>query len=602
MCSDKNRLALASRLFLVFSLATAMTACNSGDSGTSATTGNGSGTITSCNAQQVAAPHAVTSGAGQFLQANVSGLKKLVSHIPHIAQKMSDQGKLDETQTMPFSVMLSLNDQAGLDQELSDIYNPTSPNYHHFLSPEEFRAKYSPTEAQVSLVKTYLASQGITVISVNDNRTLIHSSANVATINNALHTEIHSYKDSTGASYFAPAYELQTNAALPIQSVLGLQNMVHAQKHLVKGTAAKSNATASASVSGVTPAIIRSAYNLPSSVTGSGQSLALMELDGYSASDITGYESQFSLPAVLLNNILVDGATGSAGGGADEVTLDIELMVAVAPGATQIMVYEGPNDDTGILDVYDKIASDNIAKEVSSSWGSTEDTSSFGQSENTVFQQMSAQGQSIYAAAGDSGADDNGSSLSVGDPASQPYVVGVGGTTLTTSSNGAYTSETTWTDGGGGISSVWTIPSWQVGVASTSSKGSSTMRNVPDVSLNADPNTGYAIYLSGSWTEFGGTSCAAPLWAAFTALVNEQRVSNGMTDLGFPNPSLYAVGKGSDYNSDFHDIANGSTNGYYPAVTGFDDATGLGSFNGTNLFQDLTQGALGTTGGGGSCS
>jgi kumamolisin len=384
--------------------------------------------------------------------------------------------------------------------------------------------------------------------------------------------------------------------------VLGLQNMVHAQKHLVKGTAAKSNATASASVSGVTPAIIRSAYNLPSSVTGSGQSLALMELDGYSASDITGYESQFSLPAVLLNNILVDGATGSAGGGADEVTLDIELMVAVAPGATQIMVYEGPNDDTGILDVYDKIASDNIAKEVSSSWGSTEDTSSFGQSENTVFQQMSAQGQSIYAAAGDSGADDNGSSLSVGDPASQPYVVGVGGTTLTTSSNGAYTSETTWTDGGGGISSVWTIPSWQVGVASTSSKGSSTMRNVPDVSLNADPNTGYAIYLSGSWTEFGGTSCAAPLWAAFTALVNEQRVSNGMTDLGFPNPSLYAVGKGSDYNSDFHDIANGSTNGYYPAVTGFDDATGLGSFNGTNLFQDLTQGALGTTGGGGSCS
>jgi kumamolisin len=538
------------------------------------------------------------SGAGQFLEANVSGLKKLASHIPHAAQKMTDQGKLDETQSMPFAVMLSLNNQVDLDQELADIYNPSSPNYHHFLSPEEFRAKYSPTEAQVSLVKTYLASQGITVTSVNDNRTLIHSNANVATINNALHTEIHSYKDSTGTSYFAPAYELQTNSALPIQSVLGLQNMVHAQKHLVKGNVAKANS----SVSGVTPAIIRSAYNLPTSVTGSGQSLALMELDGYTASDITGYESQFSLPAVPLNNVLVDGATGSAGGGADEVTLDIELMIAAAPGATQIMVYEGPNDDAGILDVYDKIASDNVAKEVSSSWGSTEDTSSFGQSENTVFEQMSAQGQSIYAAAGDSGADDNGSSLSVGDPASQPYVVGVGGTTLTTSSSGAYTSETTWSDGGGGISTVWTIPSWQVGMASTSAKASTTMRNVPDVSLNADPNTGYAIYLDGSWTEFGGTSCAAPLWAAFTALVNEQRVSNGMTDLGFPNPSLYAVGKGSSYQSDFHDIADGSTNGYYPAVTGFDDATGLGSFNGVNLFQDLTQGALGTTGGGGSCS
>jgi subtilase family serine protease len=590
MCSNRNRLAFAG-------LVLALSACNSSDSGTTVATGSGSGTITSCHAQ--AAPHAVSSAVqGKYLETNISGLKKLSSHIPRAAQKMTDQGKLDETQQMPFSVMLSLNDQAGLDQELADMYNPSSQNYHHFLTPEEFRTKYSPTEAQVSLVKTYLASKGITVTSVNDNRTLIRSSANVAAINGALHTEIHQYQDTNGASYFAPAYELQTSSALPIQSVLGLQNMVKAKKHLVKG-----NARASASVSGITPATIRSAYDLPSSVTGSGQSLALMELDGYAASDITAYEKQFSLTTVPLSNVLVDGATGSAGGGADEVTLDIELMIAVAPGASQITVYEGPNDDSGILDVYDKIASDNTAKQISSSWGSTEDTSSFGKSENTVFQQMSAQGQSVYAAAGDSGAYDNGSTLSVGDPASQPYVVGVGGTTLTTSNSGAYSSETTWNDGGGGVSTVWTIPSWQVGAATSSSTlGSTTMRNVPDVSLNADPDTGYAIYVGGTWTEFGGTSCAAPLWAAFTALVNEQRISNGMTDLGFPNPSLYAIGKASDYGSDFHDISDNSTNQYYPAVSGYDNATGLGSFNGANLFRDLTQGALGTTGGGGSCS
>jgi kumamolisin len=122
------------------------------------------------------------------------------------------------------------------------------------------------------------------------------------------------------------------------------------------------------------------------------------------------------------------------------------------------------------------------------------------------------------------------------------------------------------------------------------------MRNIPDVSLNADPNTGYAIYYQGSWQGYGGTSAAAPLWAAFTALVNQQRLTNGMTLLGFPNPSLYAIGAGNNYLYDFHDIADGSTNLLYPAVTGYDNATGLGSFSGGNLFNDLTQTNLGITG------
>jgi subtilase family serine protease len=503
---------------------------------------------------------------------------------------------------MSISFMLTLNNPSELDQELANIYDPASSSFHHFLSPNEFRAKYSPTQAQIDEIKSSLASQGIVVTSVNDNRTLVSSSASVGAINSAFHTEIHSYKNQAGATFHAPAYELQISEALPVQAILGLQNMVTAKRHLVKNSA-----KANVSVSGFTPAGIRSAYNLPSSVSGAGQTLALFELDGYTASDVTAYETEFSLTQVPLKNVLVNGSTGSAGDGADEVTLDIELMAAVAPGASAIMVYEGTNDETGMLATYDKIASDNIAKQVSSSWGSTEATGSFANSENTIFQQMSAQGQSMYAAAGDDGADDNGSNLSVGDPASQPYVVGVGGTSLTVSSSGAYQSEKTWDDssasaGGGGISVVWTIPSWQSGHITTASKGSTTMRNVPDVSLNADPDTGYAIYYGGSWTEFGGTSCAAPLWAAFNALVNQQRVSNGTSDLGFPNPSLYAIGTGSSSTSDFHDVADGSTNQYYPAVTGFDDATGWGSFNGTNLFDSLTQGALGTTGSGGSCS
>jgi len=296
--------------------------------------------------------------------------------------------------------------------------------------------------------------------------------------------------------------------------------------------------------------------------------------------------------------VLVDGYSGASGSGAAEVTLDIELQAALATGASKILVYEGPNTTAGVIDTYNKIATDNIAKEISTSWGEAEqyETSTTRTAEQTAFKQMAAQGQTIYAAAGDSGAYDyRRTKPAVDDPASQPYMCGVGGTSLTTNgAGGSYKSETTWNGGsisagagGGGISSVWPIPSYQSGVVSAASKGSTTYRNVPDVSLDADPNTGYAVYYNGGWTIYGGTSCAAPLWAAFTALVNQQRASAGKAPLGQANPAIYATAKSSAYSLDFHDIADGSTNLYYPAVKGYDDATGWGSFQGSALLGAL---------------
>ncbi len=323
----------------------------------------------------------------------------------------------------------------------------------------------------------------------------------------------------------------------------------------------------------------------------------MFELDGFTQSDITAYENAFGLPHVPLQVILIDGFSGTPGDGAAEVTLDIELMIAMAPGVSSILVYEGPNSGQGLIDTYNRIATDNRAKSVSTSWGLPEDesTSSLLTAENQIFKQMATQGQILYAASGDSGAYDDGSALSVDDPASQPMVVGVGGTSLTTTSGGAYVSETTWSTGtgpghnggGGGISSVWSIPSWQVGAAGAGSLASTTMRNVPDVSFDADPNTGYAIYFEGQWLVFGGTSCAAPLWAAFTALVNQSLVAANKSALGFPNPTYYQLGESSFYSSTFHDINDHSTNGYYPAVTGYDLATGWGSFRGDALLSYL---------------
>ena len=529
------------------------------------------------------------------------------SHIPAAVRNFSDQGKLSETQMLPVTLALKLNNQAELEQKIGEIYQPGQPGnakLHQFITPEEFRARYAPTAEQVSQVQGFLQTHGIRSGSINANGYLLQANGSAKALNEAFQTEVHQYRDGNGNSYFAPSMEPTLPGDLSIQAVHGLQNVTrwhsHAIAHPVRSTQPNANGNGP-NGTGYSPSDIRTAYQIPSSATGAGQTLALMELDGYTASDITAYETQFGLANVPLQNVLVDGSSGSAGGGAGEVTLDIELMTAIAPGASKILVYEGSNSDQGILDVYAKIANDNQAKEISSSWGSSEVAGAFTTSENTIFMQMAAQGQAIFAASGDSGANDNGSGLSVDDPANQPYVVGVGGTTLTTGTGGAYATETTWnnpsgsiTSGGGGVSSVWAEPSWQAGLATSQNLASSTMRNVPDVSLNADPATGYSIYEAGSWGEWGGTSCAAPLWAAFMALVNQRRQANGFGLLGFPSPALYGIGRGATYGSDFHDIADGSTNGHYPATPGYDDATGWGSFNGQGLLNSLSQDATPT--------
>ena len=201
---------------------------------------------------------------------------------------------------------------------------------------------------------------------------------------------------------------------------------------------------------------------------------------------------------------------------------------------------------------------------------------------------MAAQGQAIFVAAGDSGAyDAGGRKLAVDEPASQPYVTGVGISKLTTDSSMVYSNETASVYGGGGISWYWPIPSYQAPLVSQAPKSaelSTTMRNVPDTALTADISTAYAFYINGSWSGYYGSSIATPVWASLICCVNEGLGQNG--PIGFANLQLYQIAQGSRYANDFHDITTGN-NGYYPAETGFDNATGLGSFNGLNLYNDL---------------
>ena len=533
----------------------------------------------------------------------------LPGHISRIVDESQPLGALEASAPVRLAITLPLRNQAQLNSLLTRLYDPLDPLYGHFLTSMDFAAHFAPTAADYAAARRFVEAAGLKVTATHSNNLVLDAQGTSAQVEAAFSVKLMKYRSPQGLLFHAPDQEPSIPPSLigKVQAIVGLDSAGVAHPYLIKRPASGFAAphAGSGPGGGYAPADIKTAYNLNSvAEKGTGQTLGLFELDGYSSGDITAYENQFGIaPAVPLQNVLIDGFNGSAGNGAGEVTLDIELMTALAPKATKIVVYEGPNSTAGLIDTYNKIASDNTAKEISTSWGLAEanNAASTRSSENTIFQQMAAQGQSIFAAAGDSGAYDNGSSLSVDDPASQPYMVGVGGTRLTTGTGAAYSSESVWNGGsvsagagGGGISVEWGIPSYQSGVISGASLGSTTARNVPDVSLNADPNTGYAIYYGG-WQTYGGTSCAAPLWAAFTSLVNQRRVAGGSALLGFPNPAIYTIGKGSRYSSDFHDIADNSTNLKYPAVAGYDDATGWGTFNGANLLADLA--GSGGTGG-----
>ncbi len=260
-------------------------------------------------------------------------------------------------------------------------------------------------------------------------------------------------------------------------------------------------------------------------------------------------------------------------------------MRGVAPKATQL-VYEAPNSDQGEVDMAAKIVSDNQASVISISWGSCEPdtTASIMTAVDNSFKQAAAQGISIFSASGDDGDDGSrdctrstsgANVVAVDFPASSPHNTGVGGTNLSVTGSNGYSSESAWSTAGGGVSTQFSQPSWQTGTGVTG-----TMRTVPDVSSNADPQSGFAIYTQGSsapgWQVYGGTSAAAPLWSGYTALFNQKAAAAGKSNLGEANPALYAVANSSNYGTTFHDVTSGA-NQDFSTKSGYDQVTGWGS-------------------------
>jgi uncharacterized repeat protein (TIGR03803 family) len=508
--------------------------------------------------------------------------------IPPVAGHLQPVDRLDGSTRLNLAIGLPLRNPGKLAGLLRDLYDPASPRFHQYLTASQFAEQFGPTEQDYQAVTRFARAHGLTVTGTHPNRTLLDVNGAVADIEKALHLHMRVYRHPTEArTFYAPDAEPSPDLDAPVSSISGLDNFILPHPMNLKAatfnTDADTNATAYVTGSGPGGYFIggdfRAAYAPGVALTGSGQSVGLFELDGYFPSDITDYEILARLPSVALTNILLDGFSGTPGQENIEVALDIDMAICMAPGLFQVMVYEGsvPND------VLNRMATDDQAKQLSSSW-------SFPVNSNTeqIFMQFAAQGQSMFQASGDSGAY----SGTIPSPSDDPYITVVGGTSLTTSGpGGAWASETAWFGSGGGISVTYPIPVWQQGVSMTANHGSTTMRNIPDVSCLADVLI-WLIAYDGDQGAIGGSSASTPLWAGFTALANQQAAASGRPSIGFINPALYAIGQGSGYASAFHDITTGNnTNGGSPAnffaVPGYDLCTGWGSPTGSNLINAM---------------
>jgi len=481
-----------------------------------------------------------------------------------------------ETQ-LQLAIGLPLRNADALETFLQQLSDPTSPHYHQFLTPEDFAAQFGPAEADYQALIGFLTSNGLTVTATHPNRTIVDLSGRVADIERTFHLHLHTYQHPTRGQFYAPDGDPSVDFDGQILTVGGLDNFAVPQPMNLKSLPL-SQVTPLVTGSGPSGLFIgkdfRAAYAPGVTLTGAGQAVGLFELDGFYAQDVAANFKQAGLPAVPVQTVLLDGVSGAPGGGNIEVTLDIMMAAYMAPGLSKVIVYEGSNWN----DVLNRMATDNLASQLSSSWA----FSPINATTEQIFKQMIAQGQSLFQASGDSGAYHGW----IMPPSDDPNVTVVGGTSLTTAgAGGPWQAESTWSGSGGGVSTTYTIPSYQQGMNMAAIKGSTTMRNIPDVALTADIQM-FLIINNGQAISVGGTSAAAPLWAGFTALANQQSMATAKHPLGFMNPLLYGIGKGANYVTDLHDITSG--NNGYAAISGYDLATGWGSPTGQHLINDLT--------------
>jgi hypothetical protein len=607
-----------------------------------------------------AAAVAVTSSASR------SSALVTVAAAPRLPAGATVVGSVAPAASLSAAVALALPDQQAVTQFIDQASNPHSPTYRQYLAPGQFASRFGPSHATIAAVEQQLTADGLKVTGLSSNDLLMQFKGSAATVESAFHTgleKVHLVDGSTGQATTS-SVRIPASIASDVQAVVGLDQLVketagpaaapatHDSRTRAAAAPATSNggpvacaaALAQQANGGLTDQQVADSYGVDGLYDArdlaSGQTIDVYELEPFEMSDIATFDDCYFGTNNTRNITVtpVDGGPGT-GYGSAEAALDVEDVSGLAPDA-KIDVFSGPNmnDQWGPLDTWNQIAITDNARQITSSWGACEPALQQGapgveQVENEIFEQIAAQGQTVFAAAGDDGSDScayHGSSptapvLSVLDPADQPYVTSVGGTTILDATDPP--TETVWDNGndggagGGGISNAWAQQPWQSAVAvpqgaatqvcsndptgiadnyhvagiDTLLTAGTLCREAPDVSALADPQTGITIVYGGSWTPIGGTSSATPLWAAMLAEINASSGCSTVPDgVGFVDPSLYQIADSSTTYADaFNDVTQGDNDNlgigagesgypFYSAGTGYDMASGLGTPKVTN--------------------
>ena len=454
------------------------------------------------------------------------------------------------------------------------------------LTREEFAEKHGPDPRSEEVVRAFAKEFGLSVEKpAEPGRRALYLTGSQEAMEKAFGVSLKSHTTSAGVLRLREGeITLPEEVAPHVEAVLGLDNRPQAKPHCRGAKPHAGNVS-------YTPIQVAQFYGFPANAKATGQTIGVLELGGgYRTADITAYFQSLGVSAPKVSAVLVDKATNSPGdpNGADgEVMLDIEVSAAVAPGAN-VVVYFAPNTDQGFIDAIATAVHDSTNKPnvISISWGGPESTwtEQAVTALDQACQSAAALGVTITVASGDDGSTDGvtGGGNNVDFPASSPHVLACGGTKLVASGT-SITSETAWNElsanegaTGGGVSTLFALPTWQANSKVPAPTTSSGGRGVPDVAGDADPATGYTVRVDSETTTIGGTSAVAPLWAGLIALAN---AANG-EDAGFVNPTLYGDPKA------LRDITSGN-NGAFSAGPGWDACTGLGSPNGAAVIAAL---------------
>jgi kumamolisin len=544
---------------------------------------------------------------------------------------------VDPNQRVAITIQLRRRPGSNLDATVNRIASE-SLSQRRYLTRAELAAQAGADPTDMAKIDAFANNYALTVEQTDLARRTAKLSGRIADLSAAFGVKLQRYK-AGAISYRGRTGTISIPAELNgiIERVLGLDNRPTARPHhrfankkiernssstraaarRRKGGKKPKPAAGTASTS-YSPVQIADIYNFPSGLDGTGQTIALIELNdidsqgnatgaGYQTSDLQTFFQNLGLAVPSVTAVGVDGGANVPGPDPDadaEVTLDIEVAGAVAPGAN-IAVYFGPNTDDGFIQVLSAAIHDDVRKPsiVSVSWGQAEETATTQllQGLEQILQEATALGITVCVAAGDDGSADEEQNVWDGKPhvdfpASSTYSLACGGTTLDSSSTPGSPAEIVWNRGanggatGGGVSNFFPAPSYQSGINIPAPAQSAGGRGVPDVAADADPYTGYSVFIGGTQQPIGGTSCVAPLYAGLIARINQSLLSAGGNAVGYLNPLLYPQANSAGV---FNDITSGNNdiyddlNGEYPAGPGWDPCTGLGSVDGTNLLAAL---------------